>query len=97
MCFHHKFTIEFENFFELKKQLILASEGCTLVELLAGSTDHDKGSCVYFTRSIWNSEKDLNRYRSSELFRETWSVTKKMFADKPEAWTVELRWSGQKN
>jgi heme-degrading monooxygenase HmoA len=43
-----------------------------------------------FTVSIWESEDDLNAYRNSELFENTWAKTKVLFNDKPEAWSLEF-------
>ncbi len=43
-----------------------------------------------FTYSYWESEAHLNTYRHSDLFRETWAKTKVLFADKPEAWSIEV-------
>jgi heme-degrading monooxygenase HmoA len=45
---------------------------------------------VFFTFSIWENEEALENYRQSELFRSTWSKTKVLFSDKPNAWTVDL-------
>jgi heme-degrading monooxygenase HmoA len=44
---------------------------------------------VLFTYSLWESEADLNAYRHSELFEDTWKHTKALFADKPAAWSVD--------
>lgn len=37
------------------------------------------------TYSYWDSESDLNNYRESELFIETWAKTKVLFETKPKA------------
>ncbi len=37
------------------------------------------------TYSYWDSEFDLNTYRESEFFNETWSKTKVLFESKPRA------------
>jgi heme-degrading monooxygenase HmoA len=72
--------------FEPSKSLIRAFPGCRHMELLrqAGRPD------VMFTLSVWESEAALDAYRESELFRSTWARTKLGFAEKPEAWTVEV-------
>jgi heme-degrading monooxygenase HmoA len=44
---------------------------------------------VFFTYSYWETEQDLENYRNSELFDTVWSFTKKLFNDKPEAWSVD--------
>jgi heme-degrading monooxygenase HmoA len=60
--------------------------GCMHVELLK----EVKEGQIYFTRSIWHHENDLNNYRNSELFKGVWTDTKALFDAKPEAWTTEL-------
>ena len=44
---------------------------------------------VFFTYSYWETENDLENYRNSELFYDVWQFTKKLFNDKPEAWSVD--------
>ncbi len=44
--------------------------------------------CIFFTYSYWETEDDLENYRQSALFDEVWTFTKKLFNDKPEAWSV---------
>ena len=78
---------EVENFkelFEQKKKKIRNFEGCLHLKLLQGANH----SNIFFTYSHWQTENDLNNYRYSDLFSETWSATKLLFSDKPEAWTV---------
>ncbi|MCC6726657.1 MAG: antibiotic biosynthesis monooxygenase, partial [Saprospiraceae bacterium] len=45
---------------------------------------------VLFTLSYWEDVAALERSRQSELFRTTWAKTKVLFADRAQAWTVEL-------
>ena len=73
---------DFKALFDSKKILIRSFPGCTYLEFLQGTEAKDN---VFITYSHWNSEEDLNNYRYSELFKETWSETKKMFSKKPEA------------
>jgi len=76
---------EVENFkqlFENKKQHIRAFPGCNHLELLQGTSAN---TSVFMTYSYWNSEEDLNNYRYSDLFAETWKATKMMFSRKAEA------------
>ena len=51
------------------------------VELLADQTDEQ----VFTTYSIWNSQRDLDQYRRSPLFEDTWRRTREMFSDSPSA------------
>lgn len=83
----------FINIFESSKNKIRAFEGCEHVELLNDVENPN----IFFTRSIWRSETDLNLYRQSELFKTTWAKTKVLFAQKPEAWTTKLLNEGKNN
>jgi len=80
---------EVENFqviFEESKTNIRGFEGCQHLELLR-CTDPDN---IFFTYSFWNNEEALDAYRKSDLFKRTWSKTKLLFNDKPEAWSVKV-------
>ncbi|MEO9511087.1 MAG: antibiotic biosynthesis monooxygenase family protein [Flavobacteriaceae bacterium] len=75
----------FEGIFEASKSRILAFDGCQMVELY-----QDLGNpCVFFTYSFWDTETALENYRSSEFFKGVWSNTKKLFSEKPEAWSLK--------
>lgn len=86
MSFDAQYIEEFKLIFENNWQSIKNSEGCEHVELLQDQFHPS----VFFTYSIWISEEYLNQYRNSELFSRVWSATKKLFNDKPQAWTVRL-------
>ncbi len=75
---------EFTKLFEERKHIIKGFPGCTYLELWQDTTHKN----IFFTYSNWNSENDLNHYRFSEFFKETWGLTKALFADKPQAWSV---------
>lgn len=77
--------IDFKNIFEMNQMHIQAFEGCEMVEVFQDI--HNKN--IFFTHSRWNSEKDLNNYRESELFKRVWAETKKTFAGRPEAWSLK--------
>ncbi len=66
------------------KTKIRSSEGNKFLELYQDKTN----PCIFFTYSIWEREEDLENYRQSALFDEVWTFTKKLFNDKPEAWSV---------
>lgn len=76
----------FKEVFASKKALIAAFPGCIGVELLQSTTDKR----IFFTSSVWEREEDLEQYRVSPLFTETWATVKPHFEDRPEAWTVTL-------
>ncbi len=84
MSFHPEHIHTFLTHFEEKKELIRKSAGCQLLELY----QEQKGSSVFFTYSYWDSEKELDIYRNSDLFKDIWSKTKVLFNKKPEAWSV---------
>ena len=76
---------EFLSNFELNKNKIRAFEGCNLLELYRDQNNTN----VFFTYSYWNTEKDLENYRNSDLFKAVWARTKTLFNKKPEAWSVD--------
>ena len=75
---------DFLTLFEEVKDRIAAQSGCSHVELCK-----DAGlDNVYFTFSIWDKEEDLENYRQSDLFEETWARTKLLFCAKPQAFSL---------
>jgi heme-degrading monooxygenase HmoA len=72
--------------FESSKSAIRAFPGCRHMELLRFTDDPR----VLFTLSIWDDPEALEAYRRSELFQNTWAKTKALFAEKAEAWSVEV-------
>ena len=84
MQFSQEQRNEFVSLFNERKDKIEGQEGCHSVKLFNDLKDTN----TFFTYSIWSSEGDLNKYRHSEFFRETWARTKAMFDGKPEAWSV---------
>ena len=75
----------FQEKFQSIKHKILATDGCELVELYQDKSN----KCIFFTYSYWENEVALENYRNSSFFKEVWSGTKKMFAAKAEAWSVD--------
>jgi Uncharacterized conserved protein len=78
---------EINNFltvFRLVHTKIVAVDGCHSVDLLQDKTD----PTVIFTYSLWDSEEALNAYRHYPFFKDTWSKTKALFADRPLAWST---------
>ncbi|MEM9821330.1 MAG: antibiotic biosynthesis monooxygenase family protein [Bacteroidota bacterium] len=78
---------QFLAIFEQSRLNIRRFPGCNYLEVWR---DKDQPN-VFFTYSFWENEAALDKYRHSALFRETWQQTKKLFADKPMAWTVEMQ------
>ncbi len=75
---------EFIDIFYQTQPLIQNVKGCIKVELMRDV--QNKNNC--FTISHWISEADLNNYRNSPFFKETWSKVKPLFAQKAEAWIL---------
>jgi heme-degrading monooxygenase HmoA len=85
MSFHEEHIPKFLENFDSIKDKIRASEGNRFLELY-----QDKNNpCIFFTYSFWETEADLENYRKSALFDDVWTFTKKLFNDKPEAWSVD--------
>ena len=75
----------FLDIFNASKHLIREFDGCRQLRL------YNEAACpdVFFTYSVWMSAAHLDAYRNSDLFGETWAATKALFADKPQAWSLE--------
>ncbi len=86
LTFKEETVSVFQEIFATTKDRIAAFPGCNGVALHRDVQNPE----VFFTISEWNSISDLNAYRKSELFEETWAKTKVLFADKPEAWSLEI-------
>lgn len=84
MEFQQEKVNTFLDLFNITRDKIANFDGCLGVEWLQ-TIDNEN---LFFTYSKWNSEKDLENYRNSELFKETWSKTKALFSNKPEAWSM---------
>lgn len=85
MTFKPEHIQDFKTLFNAKKEFIAAMEGCSHVELLQDINNET----IFFTFSIWEDPKYLEAYRQSELFADVWAKTKVLFADKPEAWSLQ--------
>ena len=84
MSFHEENIPKFLENFNLMQHKIRNAKGNRY--LLLYQDQNDKS--IFFTYSHWESEQDLNNYRDSELFFGVWSFTKKLFNEKPEAWSL---------
>ena len=78
---------EFLALFEERKENIRSFEGCNHLELWQDA----HSSNIFFTYSMWNSEDNLNHYRFSDFFKDTWARTKALFIKKPQAWSVNQK------
>lgn len=86
MRFNETDLPDFLDLFEQVKPLIENQTGCHAVELFQDVHDPQ----ILFTISQWSQLQDLENYRTSALFQNTWSKTKKMFSHPAEAWSLNL-------
>lgn len=84
MTFKKEEIATFLSLFNNVKTKIRHFEGCQHLELM---TDIDNPN-VLVTYSIWNNSNALEKYRQSELFKNTWAETKKLFDAKPIAYSL---------
>lgn len=84
MTFDPSRTDDFRELFDQNKSKIRNFEGCQRLELYRDLEQRN----IFFTYSYWEGESALEKYRHSDLFREVWSETKKLFSDGPQAWSV---------
>ncbi len=75
----------FMEIFRATRQLIRQQPGCLGLELLRHEAE---GKITLMTYSFWASEADLEHYRRSDLFKDTWAKVKPLFAGKPQAWSL---------
>jgi quinol monooxygenase YgiN len=76
---------KFIGLFERSKEVIRNQAGCYSLELLRDRLDPN----IFFTISQWEDEAALEAYRNSELFKEVWTETKRLFDKKAKAWSTE--------
>ncbi len=86
MVFRKENIENFIQFTDKIRETIKNHDGCLHLDILQDK----KRPEIFFTYSCWNSEKDLDNYRKSEFFNTIWPETKKWFAAKPEAWSMEV-------
>jgi autoinducer 2-degrading protein len=85
LSFHEENIPAFLENFEANKEKIRNAPGNRFLELYQDKNNKS----IFFTYSYWETEGDLENYRKSALFNEVWSFTKKLFNDKPEAWSLD--------
>ena len=85
MTFKEEAVETFLKNFHNNKNAIRNFEGCRFLELYRDRQQPN----IFFTYSYWDAQTDLERYRSSELFKTVWTKTKPLFSDRPEAWSVD--------
>lgn len=84
LSFHPQYVEEFRIFFDERKMLIRNFPGCNCLELW----QDQKEAGVFYTYSNWDKAADLESYRSSKLFENTWAQVKQWFSDAPQAFSA---------
>jgi heme-degrading monooxygenase HmoA len=84
LTFQEDKIVDFLNNFNEVKHLIRSFDGNEFLELYQDKHD----TRIFFTYSYWKNESALENYRKSALFNVVWAYTKTLFAEKPEAWSV---------
>lgn len=77
---------DFMDVFETSKEKIRNFPGCIALNLIVDIED----STVIYTSSIWRAVEDLENYRNSELFIQTWRKTKIHFKEKAQTSTFNV-------
>lgn len=90
MTFRDEHADDFLAHFEKIKHDILEMPGCEKLRLHRDMSEPG----VFFTYSQWRADADLQHYRNSPLFIETWKIVKAWFATRAEAWSVDTIFDG---
>ena len=86
MHFKSEEVEQFIVVFDECRDAIRMSPGCHSLRLLRDPAD----PCSIQTLSTWAKAEDLERYRQSPLFKDTWAKTKVLFDQKPRAYSYEV-------
>lgn len=89
MSFRYEHINDFKALFEARRERIRHFAGCTYLELWQDKENPG----IFYTYSLWNEAADLEAYRVSDLFQETWSTVKQWFNDTPEAFSADQLWA----
>ncbi len=85
LSFEEQYIEKFTLLFEERKLLIRQFEGCCSLALWEDKSE----AGVFYTYSIWQHENDLEAYRQSALFQDTWSQVKQWFNKPPQAFSAD--------
>jgi quinol monooxygenase YgiN len=86
MSFQTDRISDFMEVFEDSKEKIRNFPGCLALNLIVDFED----SSIIYTSSIWRAFEDLENYRNSELFIQTWRKTKIHFKEKAQTSTFNV-------
>ena len=84
MQFMPEKVADFKKTFDNTYDRIRNFEGCRFLELY----QDEKDATVFYTISKWEHPDQLEVYRNSELFRQTWAITKSYFSGPPLAYSL---------
>lgn len=76
---------DFLALFETVEEKISTFPGCIHLQLCKDASQNH----IYYTFSKWDHESDLEKYRNSPLFEDTWAKTKVLFGGKPLAYSLD--------
>ncbi|PWJ60431.1 quinol monooxygenase YgiN [Dyadobacter jejuensis] len=85
MYFRPEEVEAFKRLFEASRTTIASTPGC--LHLALWQDLHDPSIMV--TYSHWDTEASLDAYRHSPFFEQVWGDTKRLFRDKPMAFSVK--------
>jgi len=85
MSFKEEGVEPFLQLFKTVEDKINAFPGCEYLQIYFNI----KQSNVIFTISHWKDTESLEKYRHFDLFEKTWLQTKKLFNEKPLAWSLD--------
>ncbi|MEJ2004162.1 MAG: antibiotic biosynthesis monooxygenase [Cyclobacteriaceae bacterium] len=83
MTFREESVEDFLHIFNKSKSQIRNFPGCIHLELHRDASNPR----IFCTYSHWETQKDLDAYRNSELFGKVWPATKALFDAKPMAFS----------
>ena len=85
LSFDSRYTDQFRQLFADRKEMIRNFPGCTWLELWQDHADPN----IFYTYSLWNEASDLEEYRISDLFQDTWAQVKQWFSAPPQAFSAD--------
>lgn len=85
LSFKAEHAAKFMALFEERKHLIRNFDGCMYLELWQDKAD----ACVFYTYSLWKDESNLQDYKVSDLFQDTWAQVKQWFKSPPQAFSAD--------
>jgi len=84
MVFYENRSEDFAQLSTSIQPAIRKIKGCLHLDLLQ-DIQHKN---IFFSYSHWESEEDLNNYRNSDFFQQTWGKVSQWFREKAQAWST---------